>query len=197
MHDQRLLELQTDGCLGQPERPPVFAYSDASESPEYRGIGSVIHDADDLVNGRHYSADVCPQWLVSKFLEHGDSSICSLELLAAVSLLLTFGERLRKRRVYFFVDNTPAWYCMINGYSSSKPMAEMGNLFHLAIAALEIDCWIEWVNSEANIADLPSRPQHQRAQLYAARPVFQQQRMIFPTPADCMTPSDFFLRLRQ
>lgn len=58
-----------------------------------------------------------------------------------------------------FVDNTPAWSYMINGYSSSAPMAEMGNLFHRAImiAVLGIDCWIEWVNSDANIADLPSR----------------------------------------
>ena len=48
---------------------------------------------------------------------------------------------------------------MINSYSSSAPMAEMGNLFHRAImiAVFVIDCWIEWVNSDANIADLPSR----------------------------------------
>ena len=90
----------------------------------------------------------------------------------------------------FFVDNTPAWSCMINGYSSSKPMAEMGNLLHLTIAALQIDCWVEWVNSDANIADLPFRlgPQHQRGQLYAARPVFKQQRMIFLTPNDSSAP---------
>ena len=157
----------------------------------------MIHDAEEPTHGRFYAADVCPPWLVQKFLQHGDSSICSLELLAAVCALLTFSKRLRNRRVYFFVDNTPAWSCMINGYSSSVPMAEMGNLFHLAIAALGIDCWIEWVNSDANIADLPSRPEHQRGQLYAARPVFRQQRMQFPTPTDCLNPSDFFLSLKQ
>ena len=183
--------------LGQPARPPVLVYSDASESPDYRGLGVVVHDEEDPVHGRFYAADVCPPWLVEKILQHGDSSICSLELLAALCALLTFSERLRDRRVYFFVDNTPAWSCMINGYSSSAPMAEMGNLFHLAIAALGIDCWIEWVNSDANIADLPSRPERQRGQLYAARPVFKQQRMQFPTSTDCLNPSDFFLCLRQ
>ena len=76
-------------------------------------------------------------------------------------------------------------------------MASMGNLLHLAIAALEIDVWVEWVNSEANIADIPSRPSQQREALYAARPVFRQQRMIFPSQADCLHPSDPFLRLRQ
>ena len=51
------------------------------------------------------------------FLEHGQSPICFLELLAALCLLLTFKELLRSRRVYFFVDNTPAGSCMINGFS--------------------------------------------------------------------------------
>ena len=156
----------------------------------------MIHDAADAKRGRFYGADVCPQWLTDKFLAHGASSICSLELLAALCLLITFPDRLRGRRVYFFIDNTPAWSCMINGYSSSKPMAEMGNLFHLAIAALEIDCWIEWVNSDANLADLPSRPAHQREQLYAARPVFLQTQMVFPKPSDCLNPHELFLRLR-
>ena len=41
---------------------------------------------------------------------------------------------------------------MTNGYSSSKQMAEMGNHFHLDIAAFEIDCWTESVNSDTNIA---------------------------------------------
>ena len=182
--------------LGQPERKHVIVYSDASESSHYRGLGLVLHDLEDPIHGRFYAADVCPTWLMDKFLEHGQSSICSLELLAALCLLLTFKERLRGRRVYFFVDNTPAWSCMINGFSASKPMAEMGNLFHLAIAALEIDCWVEWVNSDANIADIPSRPIHQRGQLYAARPVFKQIRMVFPTPDDCLNPSAFFQALR-
>ena len=112
----------------------------------YLLLGLVLHDLEDPIIGRLYAADVCPAWLMEKFLEHGQSSICSLELLAALCLLLTFKERLRGRRVYFFVDVTPAWSCMINGFSRSKPMAEMGNLFRLAIAALEIDRWVEWVN---------------------------------------------------
>ena len=105
-------------------------------------------------------------------------------------------DHLRNRRVCLYVDNTAAWSCMINGYSSSKPMAAMGNLFHLIAAALWIDCWVEWVNSEANLADLPSRPAHQQEQLYAARPVFQRRRMIFPSPSDYNNPSELFLRLK-
>ena len=106
--------------------------------PRFPGLGVVIHDAEDPVHGRSYAADVCPPWLAHTFLQHGDSSICPPKPLAALCALLTASERLRNRRV----DNTPAWSYMINGYSSSAPMAEMGNLFHRAImiAVLGIDC---------------------------------------------------------
>ena len=36
-------------------------------------------------------------------------------------------------------------------------MQTAGTLFQLARAALQLDLWAEWVNSEANIADIPSR----------------------------------------
>ena len=75
-------------------------------------------------------------------------------------------------------------------------MAAMGNLFHLIAAALWIDCWVEWVNSEANLVDLPSRPAHRREQHYADRPVFLQRRMIFPAPSDYNNPSELFFRLK-
>ena len=45
--------------LGQPARPPVLVYSDASESPDYRGLGVVVHDEEDprtLLRGRRLPA---------------------------------------------------------------------------------------------------------------------------------------------
>ena len=181
--------------LGTDNRPPTFVWSDASEKPAYRGLGVVLHDEEEPVTGRLYAADVAPQWLVDIFLRHGETSICSLELLAALCALLTMHKRLRHRKICFFVDNTAAWSCMINGFSSSPPMAKIGNLFHLALAALEADCWVEWVKSEANIADLPSRPIHQRGPLYAARPVFKQERMLFPTQEELDNPHLLFNRI--
>ena len=47
---------------------------------------------------------------------------------------------------------------MITGYSSSKTMPRVSALFHLFVAALDLDLWVEWVNTDANIADPPSRP---------------------------------------
>ena len=67
---------------------------------QVRGLGVVIHDAEDPVHGRSYAADVCPPWLAHTFLQHGDSSICPPKPLAALCALLTASERLRNRRVY-------------------------------------------------------------------------------------------------
>ena len=37
-------------------------------------------------------------------------------------------------------------------------MARLVNMFHLAIIALDVDWWGEWVPSKANVADLMTRP---------------------------------------
>ena len=37
-------------------------------------------------------------------------------------------------------------------------MARVSALFHLFAEALDIDLWEEWVNTDTNIVDLPSRP---------------------------------------
>jgi len=67
--------------------------------------------------------------------------------------LLTLGQELCGRRVYFFCDNTVVWRSLITGYSSSKMMARVKALLHLFVAALDIDLWVEWVNTDAIIAD--------------------------------------------
>ena len=46
--------------LGQAERPPVILYTDASECPDYRGLGIVMHDMDHPSLGRFYAADMLP-----------------------------------------------------------------------------------------------------------------------------------------
>ena len=41
---------------------------------------------------------------------------------------------------------------------SSKTISCVSALFHLFVAALDIDLRMEWINTDANITDLPSRP---------------------------------------
>lgn len=183
--------------LGREERPPVILYSDACDKPDYPGLGMICHDMDEPTLGRYYAADTCQQWLLDIIHEDCPSgTINPLEMLAALNTVLTMSSRLRGRRVVFYVDNTSTWSAMIQGYTSSKSMARISALFHLAIAALQIDCWVEWVNSEANLADWPSRPARERSRLYEARPVFKQVAMLFPSQADITNPVNIFKRLR-
>jgi len=59
---------------------------------------------------------------------------------------------------------------------SSKTISCVSALFHLFVAALDIDLRMEWINTDANITDLPSRPFSGRGELFffdkAPRPIF-------------------------
>ena len=105
-------------------------------------------------------------------------------MLAALCSLLTFKNWFKRRRVFFIIDITAVWSTKINGYKNSPAMARMSSLFHLAAAVLIIDCWVKWVNTDTNLADLSSRPPAQRTELYNARPVFKQLQMVFSSPAE-------------
>ena len=104
------------------------------------------------------------------------------------------GDALRGRSIHFFEDNTPAWSALIQGYSSSRAMARLNSFFHLAIAALDIDLWVEWVPSKANPADWPSRPAHDKTPLGALH--LKERPMIFPSPAEYAEPAALYQRLR-
>ena len=66
---------------------------------------------------------------------------------------------LQHREVVFFCDNSSALSAAVNGYTRSPHMASLSNALHLTLAGLRCSAFFEWVPSEANCADLPSRPQ--------------------------------------
>ena len=45
----------------------------------------------------------------------------------------------------------------ITGYSDSDTVKEIAGLFHLSAAAPNISLWVEHVQTEARLADIPSR----------------------------------------
>ena len=93
-------------------------------------------------------------------VEPPSTHINSLELLAILAAVWTVGPSLLKgREVLFFCDNTSAMSAAVNGYARSPNMAPISNTLHLALASLKCTAWFEWVPSEANCADIPSRPQ--------------------------------------
>ena len=59
--------------------------------------------------------------------------------------------------VLHFADNKAANAGAINGSSSSPDMARLVSALHLRWVALRISPWVEFVKSEANLSDLPSR----------------------------------------
>jgi len=173
---------------GAPARPHVLIWTDACYDNEYRGLGLVSVDTDDSSPHCTMCADVCPPWLLATFKAQCSWVIWVLEMLAGLYGLRTLSQELRGRQVYFFCDNTAAWSSMITGYSSSKTMARVSALFHLFVAALNIDLCVEWVNTDANNTDLPSRPLSGRGELSEIIPPLVEHPMIFICEENSTTP---------
>ena len=84
--------------------------------------------------------------------------IGQLELLAAAATLYSLPDDiLRGRRAYFWIDNMGAKYGLQKSGSSKEDSARIINAFVLRAASLLFRPWFEWIPSEQNIADLPSR----------------------------------------
>lgn len=163
--------------------PAVLVWSDARwEASDERpaGMGFVVffpetpdqaRAATDAMAGRR------PPWLLGAETPRGtwryaaydpDSAVYAhwrareqyigqLELLAAVSVYYSLRDDLRGREVIHFTDNAGALACLIKNYSSDIDSARLVHTFWALASCLEIDVWFEFVYSEANIADWPSR----------------------------------------
>jgi len=145
--------------LEQSSAPHVLVNTDASFAlgPRgQRGLGVVVWDA--ATNRRFYSSRLCPDGIIARHFQNADHIICQLEMLAALAAYLTFPDVLAGRRVLHFIDNTAALSALVHGYSSAADMAQMSTMFHLRVASLRADVWLEYVPTVANIADIPSRP---------------------------------------
>ena len=61
------------------------------------------------------------------------------------------------REAIHWIDNTSAISCLLHGYSGKVDSALLVNAFHLFNAGLRVRIHFEYVESKANVADLPSR----------------------------------------
>ena len=64
---------------------------------------------------------------------------------------------LRGRDVMHWIDNTSAASVLLHGYSGKPDSARLANIFHMFNAGLRARIYFEYVESKANVADLPSR----------------------------------------
>ncbi len=85
--------------------------------------------------------------------------------------------------MWFWFDNTTALSAVIHDYTRSPHLAKMTNEIHLQFARLQITVWFEWVPSECNIADIPSRPEGQEEYAFYKKEGISrwQGHMIFPS----------------
>ena len=64
---------------------------------------------------------------------------------------------LRGRSAIFWIDNLAAKFGLQKGYSRVEDSGRIVNAFKVKQASLYLRTWFEYVPSEQNIADLPSR----------------------------------------
>ena len=83
--------------------------------------------------------------------------IGQLELLAAVAAYTTFPDLLSSRKVIHWIDNTGALAALVKGYSRAPHSCRIVHAFHALNLGFQSRVWFEYVASEANIGDLPSR----------------------------------------
>ena len=79
------------------------------------------------------------------------------EMLAAVSALFSTSEHLRGRRVRHFIDHIGGLAALVRGNSSAEDLSSLATLYQMLIVTLGVRAWLEYVESDANVSDGPSR----------------------------------------
>ena len=138
---------------------PVIIYTDASFSKRcgimYCVLAFFVFDPAD---GRlYYSSFTLPMSMYRFFVPDKKTYIMQGELLAAIAVYFTMPETLRGRSLLHFCDNTGALSALINGTARKPDCALLANTFHTQMFGLRSHIFLDWVPSEANIADWPTR----------------------------------------
>ena len=149
-------------------KEPVIIYADAqwepikralSDDPEVplfqthtTGLGALL-----FLDGARRSAAGEPPREVIEALFPRKTQIIVLELLAAIAVLATFADILLGRDIVWFIDNQPVCAALCKGASHSGDIQTFVTAFHTTCLQLGIRVWIQWVPSDANPSDEPSR----------------------------------------
>ena len=121
-------------------------------------VGWVVHHP--MLGRAHGSAPI-PAELVRLLdqIKKRDTYIGPFELTGAIIPFISLeGEWFAGMPVELYIDNTSALSGLIKGYSGKPDGARLINMFHFAFARLgAASLWIDYVASESNPADVPSR----------------------------------------
>ena len=141
--------------------PPLVVASDAQADRAPSGGYLIV----DPVSGRRDAgwaqipAEVLHAWgFGSQDLEEGKNPIqCCEAAFLPWALLQEGAERLRGRRILWFVDNTSALYAAVKGSSKHPAVARAIAVAHYIGFHWNLQFWFEFVESDANWADGISR----------------------------------------
>ena len=92
-------------------------------------------------------------------IKQRDQYIGQFELLGAITPFVSLPpEWLSGYPVELWIDNSSAMSALVKDYSGKPDCARLVNMFHFSVARLGLSSlWIDFVNSESNPADVPSR----------------------------------------
>ena len=105
-----------------------------------------------------HSSALLPEALLASFRPRLQQ-IGQVELVGALVPYLSLSERLRGRRVLHWIDNSSAVAaaCKAKGYSGAPDSARIVHAMHATLAGLGVRAWFEYVRTDANVSDKPSR----------------------------------------
>jgi hypothetical protein len=146
------------------DRRKVVIFTDA-EGKQRKGnrpptghLGFVVYHP---VHGKVHASAPVPRSVAELFdsFKKRDTYIAQYELLAALAVFLSLPrDWFEGRPIELWVDNSGALGALIKGYSGVPDIARIVNMFHFTVAQLGAESlWIDYVPSESNVADIPSR----------------------------------------
>ena len=104
-----------------------------------------------------FSRQDVPRWCYHLFDWDKKQHIAQAEMLAMVSAYYTYGDRLRGRAVMHWCDNTVALSAAVGGSGNFPGCMRLVCMLHLALLWFNILVSFDWVPTDDNPADWPTR----------------------------------------
>ena len=117
--------------------------------------------------------------------------IGQVELAGALTPYLSLPQLLSGRRVIHFIDNTAALAGLMKGYSRVLDCARFVHAFHAWNVGARATVWFEYVVTDANPADEPSRDLRLADSVWEVAPGITSSPVpiVFPPPERLVDPS--------
>ena len=159
-------------------RPPLYVWTDAMFELKRDDNGECVCVIDEETGGLFYIGDaelafvaydsIDGTWhtgaklvgfdVIRQMMPNKKTYIGQLEAMAADAFVHTLpADRLLNRKAFMWIDNLSAKYALQKGYSKVGDTGKVVNSFKVMQAKRQLRVWFEYVPSEQNIADLPSR----------------------------------------